>query len=153
MDQLLSASLGKRFLAIIYDLLIAFFLSFIITLIAQTLVIQLNLTELEPVQISKTESISAISTDSAMNIFLRSIWLLIPFVYFIYYWTKHSRTLGMKAWKIKAVSSNQLTITWLQSTIRFFSALLGLGYFWMIVDKDSLPLQDRLSKTRLIKVE
>ena len=59
----------------------------------------------------------------------------------------------MKAWKIKAVSSNQLTITWLQSTIRFFSALLGLGYFWMIVDKDSLPLQDRLSKTRLIKVE
>lgn len=153
MDQLLSASLGKRFLAIIYDLLIAFFLSFIITLIAQTLVIQLNLTELEPVQISKTESISAIPTDSAMNIFLRSIWLLIPFVYFIYYWTKHSRTLGMKAWKIKAVSSNQLTITWLQSTIRFFSALLGLGYFWMIVDKDSLPLQDRLSKTRLIKVE
>ena len=153
MDQLLSASLGKRFLAIIYDLLIAFFLSFIITLIAQTLVIQLNLTELEPVQISKTESISAIPTDSAMNIFLRSIWLLIPFVYFIYYWTKHSRTLGMKAWKIKAVSSNQLTITWLQSTIRFFSALFGLGYFWMIVDKDSLPLQDRLSKTRLIKVE
>ncbi len=153
MDQLLSASLGKRFLAIIYDLLIAFFLSFIITLIAQTLVIQLNLTELESVQISKTESISAIPTDSAMNIFLRSIWLLIPFVYFIYYWTKHSRTLGMKAWKIKAVSSNQLTITWLQSTIRFFSALLGLGYFWMIVDKDSLPLQDRLSKTRLIKVE
>ena len=153
MDQLLSASLGKRFLAIIYDLLIAFFLSFIITLIAQTLVIQLNLTELESVQISKTESISAIPIDSAMNIFLRSIWLLIPFVYFIYYWTKHSRTLGMKAWKIKAVSSNQLTITWLQSTIRFFSALLGLGYFWMIVDKDSLPLQDRLSKTRLIKVE
>lgn len=153
MDQLLSASLGKRFLAIIYDLLIAFFLSFIITLIAQTLVIQLNLTELESVQISKTESISAIPTDSAMNIFLRSIWLLIPFVYFIYYWTKHSRTLGMKAWKIKAVSSNQLTITWLQSTIRFFSALFGLGYFWMIVDKDSLPLQDRLSKTRLIKVE
>jgi len=153
MDQLLSASLGKRFLAIIYDLLIAFFLSFIITLIAQTLVIQLNLTELESVQISKTESISAIPIDSAMNIFLRSIWLLIPFVYFIYYWTKHSRTLGMKAWKIKAVSSNQLTITWLQSTIRFFSALFGLGYFWMIVDKDSLPLQDRLSKTRLIKVE
>ena len=153
MDQLLSASLGKRFLAIIYDLLIAFFLSFIITLIAQTLVIQLNLTELESVQISKTESISAIPTDSAMNIFLRSIWLLIPFVYFIYYWTKHSRTLGMKAWKIKAVSSNQLTITWLQSTIRFFSALFGLGYFWMTVDKDSLPLQDRLSKTRLIKVE
>jgi uncharacterized RDD family membrane protein YckC len=153
MSQLFQASLGKRFLAIIYDLLIVFFLSFIITLIAQTFIIQFSLVELESVQISKTESISAIPIDSATNSFLRSLWLLIPFLYFIYYWTKHNRTLGMKVWKIKAISSNHLAITWLQASIRFISALFGLGYLWMIIDKENLPLQDRLSKTRLIKVD
>jgi len=153
MSQLIKATIGKRFLAIIYDLLIVFFLSFIITLIVQTLIIQLNLVELESVQISKTESILAIPIDSAINTLLRSLWLIIPFLYFVYYWTKHGRTLGMKVWKIKALSSNQLAITGLQSAIRFTSALFGLGYLWMIVDKEKLPLQDRLSKTRLIKVE
>ncbi len=153
MSQLTRASLGKRLLAIFYDVLITFFLSFIITLVVQTLIIQLGLVELESVQISKTESISAIPIDSAINTFLRSLWLIVPFLYFIYYWTKQGRTLGMKAWKIKTISSNQLPITWLQSSLRFFSALLGFGYVWMLFDKDNLPLQDRLSKTRLIKVD
>lgn len=153
MSQLSRASLGKRFLAIFYDVLITFFLSFIITLVVQTLIIELGLVKLESVQISKAESISAIPIDSAINTFLRSLWLIIPFLYFIYYWTKHGRTLGMKVWKINIISSNQLPITWLQSSIRFFSALLGLGYVWMIFDKDNLPLQDHVSKTRLIKIE
>ena len=153
MSQLSRASLGKRLLAIFYDVLITFFLSFIITLVVQTLIIELGLVELESVQISKAESISAIPIDSAINTFLRSLWLIIPFLYFLYYWTKQGRTLGMKVWKINIISSNQLPITWLQSSIRFFSALLGLGYVWMIFDKDNIPLQDRISKTRLIKLE
>ncbi len=153
MSQLINASLGKRLLAIIYDLLIVFFLSFIITLIIQTLIIQMNLVDLESVQISKTESVLAIPITSPINTFLRSLWLFIPFLYFVYYWTKHSRTLGMKVWKIKGISTNQVAITGLQSAIRWVSALFGLGYLWMTVDKDHLPLQDRLSKTRLIKVE
>ncbi len=153
MSQLINASLGKRLLAIIYDLLIVFFLSFIITLIIQTLIIQMNLVDLESVQISKTESVLAIPITSPINTFLRSLWLFIPFLYFVYYWTKHSRTLGMKVWKIKVISTNQVAITGLQSAIRWVSALFGLGYLWMTVDKDHLPLQDRLSKTRLIKVE
>ncbi len=153
MTELARASLGKRILAIFYDLLIVLFLSFIITLIVQTLIIQLNFVELETVQISKTESISAIPSDSAINSFLKSLWLTIPFLYFVYYWTKQDRTLGMKVWKIKAVSSNQLAITWLQSAIRFTFSLFGLGYLWMVIDKDNLPLQDRISKTRLIKVD
>jgi uncharacterized RDD family membrane protein YckC len=153
MSQLPRASLGKRLLAIFYDVLITFFLSFIITLVVQTLIIELGLVELESVQISKTESISAIPIDSPINTFLRSLWLIIPFLYFVTYWTKRGRTLGMKVWKIKIISSNQLAITWLQSAVRFFGALFGLVYLWMVVDKNKLPLQDRVSKTRLIKIE
>ncbi len=148
------ASLGKRFLSIFYDLLITFFLSFIITLIVQSVLISSGLVELETVQISKTETISTIPANSIVNTLLKSLWLVIPFFYFTYYWTTKGRTLGMKVWKIQAISttnSNSQSISWLQAGLRYCGALFGLGYLWMLADKENLPLQDRLSKTRLIK--
>ena len=148
--QTAPAGLGKRFLAIIYDLLIAFFFSLIITLIIQSLLIGSGLVELESVQISKTETISTIPADSTVNMILTSLWLLIPFLYFGYFWTKKGQTLGMKAWRVKAISNNNSDISWMQSILRFFGALFGLGFLWMIADKEHLPLQDRLSKTRII---
>lgn len=153
MTTLSTASLRKRFLAIIYDVLISLFLAFIVALVVQTSIVQFALLDLESVQISKTQSVSVIPLDHPVNSFLRSLWLIIPFLYFVYSWTKHGRTLGMKVWKIKAISGNQLPVSWLQSSIRFVSALLGLGYVWMLFDKEHLPLQDRLSKTRLIRVD
>lgn len=149
--QTAPASLGKRLLAIVYDLLITFFFSLIITLIIQSILIGSGLIALESVRISETETIATIPTDSIVNIILSSFWLLIPFLYYGYYWTKQGQTLGMKAWKIKAISNNNKPISWMQSTLRFFGALFGLGFLWMIIDKEQLPLQDRLSKTQLIK--
>jgi len=145
------ASLGKRFLAIIYDLLIAFFLSFIFTLIIQSMLIGSDLVELKSVQISKTETISTIPADSITSTLLKSLWLVIPFLYFGYYWTKHGQTLGMKVWKIKAFSINNQPITWIQASLRYFGALFGIGFLWAIIDKEHLPLQDRLSNTRFIR--
>ena len=145
------ATLGKRILAIVYDSLIAFFLSFIIILITQTLIIQLGIVTLESVKISETETIQAIPAESIMNKILLSLWLVIPFLYFSYYWTYKNQTLGMKVWKMKVISNNKNRVSWLQSSIRYISALFGLGFLWMIVDKEHLPLQDRMSNTRLIK--
>jgi len=149
--QAAPASLGKRLLAIAYDLLITFFFSLIIiTPIIQSILIGSGLIALESVRISETEKIAIIPTDSIVNIILSSFWLLIPFLYYGYYWTKQGQTLGMKVWKIKATSNNK-PISWMQSTLRFFGAIFGLGFLWMIIDKEQLPLQDRLSKTQLIK--
>ncbi|MEE9446019.1 MAG: RDD family protein [Cocleimonas sp.] len=151
-SQTTPASLGKRFLAIIYDLLIAFFFSLIITLIIQNILIGAGLVTLEAVKISESETIATIPADSIVNIILTSFWLLIPFLYFGYNWTKQGQTLGMKVWKIKAVSNDKnKPISWTQSVLRFFGALFGLGFLWIIIDKEQLPLQDRLSKTRIIR--
>lgn len=148
-----NASLGKRLLAIFYDMLILFFIVLVIYILLQQIIINLELITLEQVQISKDETINIIPTDSIVTFILKNLWVVISFFYFGYYWTKSGQTLGMKVWKIKAVTNKGARITWGQSLKRYVFALLGLGLLWVIIDKERLVLQDKLSGTRLIKVD
>ena len=152
MTKIVNASLGKRLLAIFYDVLILFFIIVIVTFIIQQIIIQLELTTLEQIQISKDETIAMIPSDSIVTLILKNLWVAISFFYFGHYWTKRGQTLGMKVWKIKAVTNEGELMTWVYALKRYVFALLGLGFLWMIIDKENLPLQDRLSKTKLIKV-
>ena len=147
-----NASLGKRILAIVYDVLILFFIIIVTTFIIQQIIIQLELTSLEQVKISAEETITVIPADSIVTLLLKNVWVVISFFYFGYYWTKRGQTLGMKPWKIKAVTHDGNLMTWGHALKRYVFALLGLGLIWMIIDKEHLPLQDRMSKTKLIKV-
>lgn len=148
-----NASLGKRLLAIFYDVLILFFIVVITYILLQQIIINLELITLEQIQISKDETINIIPTDSAVTLILKNLWVLISFFYFGYYWTKQGQTLGMKVWKIKAITNDGTRISWGQSLKRYVFALLGLGVLWIIFDKNRLALQDKLSDTTLIKVE
>lgn len=147
-----SASLGKRILSIVYDILILFFIIIISTFIIQQIIIQLELITLEQIQISAEETITVIPADSFVTLALKNLWVVISFFYFGHYWTKRGQTLGMKVWKIKAVTNDGSLMTWGHALKRYVFALLGLGLLWMIFDKDNLPLQDRMSKTKLINV-
>ncbi len=146
------AGLGKRILSIFYDALILFFIIIVATFIIQQIIIQLELITLEQVQISAKETIVVIPTDSILTLILKNLWVVISFFYFGHYWTKRGQTLGMKVWKIKAVTHDGELMMWGQVLKRYVFSLLGLGLFWMIFDKENLPLQDRMSKTKLIKV-
>ena len=141
------ASLGKRLLAIFYDILILFFLTLVVTLIIQQIFIQFALVPLESVQISATETIKMIPSDSIANYFLKSLWLITSFTYFYYYWTKRGQTPGMKVWKIKLESMDKSSITTLQVIKRYIFAFMGIGIVWILVDKDKFALQDRISQT------
>ncbi len=77
------------------------------------------------------------------------------FVFYAYFWKIKGQTLGMQVWKIRAENEQGETLTFLDSLLRFgFATItmapLGLGFFWMIVDKQRLTLYDRLSKTRVV---
>lgn len=146
-----TTSIGKRLLAIFYDFLILFFLTFVINLIIQQFVVQLELIEFEQVQITADgESVSVIPPDSFLSLFLKNTWLIISFLYFTLYWTRRGKTLGMKVWKIKVVDSQGKSISWKQAVIRYTSAVFGLGLFVIPFNKNRAALQDTLSKTQLI---
>jgi len=149
----LSASLGKRLLAIIYDVLIIFFITFIITLVIQQILINFQLVPLEHVQINaQGDKVAVIPGDSLVTLFLKSLGFIVSFFYLLYYWTKRGQTPGMRVWKVKVINSNGTTPDSIQATLRFIFAVFGLGLVWIPFNKDHLALQDAMSKTRLIRI-
>lgn len=89
----------------------------------------------------------------AGNPFFRLYLLIIIWLFFAGFWTRDGQTLGMRAWRLKLESRTGDKITWRQASLRLAAATLswavfGLGYLWVIFDRDRLAWHDRLSQSR-----
>ncbi|MBT8142296.1 MAG: RDD family protein [Gammaproteobacteria bacterium] len=126
-------SLFRRLAAIVYDLILLIALLFVFA----------------GLWISITPS------DSALRLWgLRVIYIALPMIFYMYFWTSKGQTLGMTTWRLKLRSIDGKTPNLKQQFIRLvvaaISALcLGLGYLWMLVDKNNLTWHDRISGTWL----
>jgi uncharacterized RDD family membrane protein YckC len=87
--------------------------------------------------------------------FLYSAYLIfVSFLYYGWFWTHSGQTLGLKAWKTKVLTEDYQPISWRQAFIRlvvalFSYGLFGLGFLWILVDKDRRSWHDVVSKTGL----
>jgi uncharacterized RDD family membrane protein YckC len=78
-------------------------------------------------------------------------------IFYSYFWiVNKGQTTGMQAWKIKLVTMDETELNikktmlrCLISTISF--AFIGLGYLWILYDKENLSWSDILTKTKVIK--
>ena len=75
--------------------------------------------------------------------------------FYIYFWTFKGQTLGMQVWKIRTVNDTGEILTFGESIARFFFAtfsviFLGLGFVWILFDKDQLAWHDRASGTQVL---
>lgn len=73
------------------------------------------------------------------------------------FWTRGGQTLGMAAWHLRIEREDGSRLTWRDTVVRVGAALLswapaGLGYLWILVDRDRLAWHDRLSHTRVVHV-
>lgn len=88
----------------------------------------------------------------------RASLVLVTAVFFTGFWTHGGQTLGMRAWRLRLVSSADAgPVSWKQSLLRLAGACLsvgavGLGFFWLWIDKDRRTWHDRLSGTHPILV-
>ena len=78
-----------------------------------------------------------------------------PFVFYGWFWTHGGQTLGMRAWRLKLFTDNGEPVDWRRSMVRVAAAhlslfVVGLGYLWVLVDRDKLAWHDRISGTRLV---
>jgi uncharacterized RDD family membrane protein YckC len=77
--------------------------------------------------------------------------------YFIVNWTRSGQTLGMRAWRLRAVSDEGKPLNPASASLRFVCAVLAwapgaLGVLWLYLDPDHLAIHDRLSKTRVVRL-
>ena len=78
-------------------------------------------------------------------------------IFYSYFWIANKgQTTGMQAWKIQLVTIDETELNikksmlrCLISTISF--ACFGMGYLWILYDKDNLSWSDILTKTKDIK--
>jgi uncharacterized RDD family membrane protein YckC len=93
------------------------------------------------------------------NFMLLQVWFVLsPLLFYGWFWTHGGQTLGMRAWRIKVVDGNGGPIDWKRSVIRYFAALLswlpaGLGFIWILFDRDNCSWHDRLSGSYLVMTE
>lgn len=129
------ANLGRRFGAIIYDSLLVLALMFLGTL--PFIAVRGG----EPV--------------APGNLPYQLTMLLIAYLFFIGFWCRHGRTLGMQSWRLTVEKSDGGKPGIAAGSLRFFAALvswlpLGLGFWWSLWDNDRLTWHDRWSGTRLV---
>ena len=91
------------------------------------------------------------------HLMLQLYAILSPMVFFSWFWMHGGQTLGMRAWRMKLLSGAGTEVTLRQSLARCFAAMLsmltlGLGYLWILFDRDGLAWHDRISNTRLVMV-
>ena len=86
---------------------------------------------------------------------LRVSLLLVTLIFFVGFWTHGGQTLGMRAWRLKLISTSGDLVNRKQALWRFAAAIpsvgaFGLGLFWMLFDQGHCAAHDRLSGTRLV---
>jgi uncharacterized RDD family membrane protein YckC len=77
------------------------------------------------------------------------------YIFFVGFWRRSGRTLGMQSWGLQLESFDGSDIGTGTATVRFFASLvswapLGLGFLWSLWDKERLTWHDRISKTRIV---
>jgi uncharacterized RDD family membrane protein YckC len=124
----------RRLAAIIYDL----FLLLALLFFATALLLPLNAGE----------------AFTSHQFFYPVYLLVICFFFYAWFWTHGGQTLGLRTWKLKVLTFNGEPISWKQAFLRFLGAIIswsffGLGFFWILIDKNRRGWHDHLSKTAL----
>jgi uncharacterized RDD family membrane protein YckC len=87
----------------------------------------------------------------------RATLLLLVAGFFGVFWTRRGQTLGMASWRLRVEREDGTPLTWGDAVRRLAAATLswlplGLGYLWILVDRDRRAWHDRLSRTRIVVV-
>ena len=78
-------------------------------------------------------------------------------IFYSYFWIANKgQTTGMQAWKIKLVTIDETELNIKKTMLRCLISTIsfvcfGLGYFWILYDKNNLSWSDILTKTKVIK--
>jgi uncharacterized RDD family membrane protein YckC len=89
------------------------------------------------------------------NLVYRLVLVLVVYVFFVGFWTRSGRTLGMQSWGLQLETQDGGRPTLATNSVRFFAAILswvpaGLGFLWQLWDKDKLTWHDRISGTHVV---
>ena len=95
------------------------------------------------------------AVETGDNLLYQVILVAVVFCFFVGFWSRPGRTLGMQSWGLQLETEDGRTPSAATASLRLFAAILsllplGLGFLWQIWDTENLTWHDRLSKTRIV---
>ncbi|MCQ4316800.1 RDD family protein [Stutzerimonas zhaodongensis] len=148
--QFPAASLIRRIAAICYDAFLAIALMMVVTLLYQQVILRF---------FYGSEGLKALAESGGLDIdpFLSTLLLFAVFAFFAKFWTHNGQTLGMQVWGVRIQNADGTAIDLWQALLRFLIAImswlaLGLGYWWMLWDKQRRTWQDIYSESQVVQL-
>jgi uncharacterized RDD family membrane protein YckC len=85
----------------------------------------------------------------------QGVLVLVIYLFFVAFWTRVGRTLGMQSWGLQLETADGSKPTLATASVRFVAAIIswapaGLGFLWQLWDPDRLTWHDRISGTRIV---
>ena len=142
-----SAGLTRRLAAIFYDFLLCIALLIIVTFIYKLILMGFYGQE----QLKQMSDSGALDGDPLLS----TVLFMSLFGFFAKFWTHNGQTLGMQVWGLRIQNKDGTAITLWQAMLRFLVAigsllLLGLGYLWVIWDKEKRTWHDIYSESLVV---
>jgi uncharacterized RDD family membrane protein YckC len=136
-----TAGLWRRLAAMVYDLLLVIAVLMVCTALF--------------LPFTGGEGVSLGVVGPVVYYFYRVLLLVLVVGYFGLFWTRRGQTLGMAAWRLRLERDDGCRLTWADALKRLAAACLswlpvGLGYLWVLVDRDRLAWHDRLTHLRVV---
>lgn len=97
------------------------------------------------------------ATQPVLEWVYRLMLIVLTVAFFGLFWTRSGQTLGLAAWRLKVEREDGALLTWTDTVIRLGAAVLawlpaGLGFLWILADRDKRAWHDRLSHTRIVRL-
>lgn len=144
-----AAGLPRRLAAIFYDFLLSIALLIVVTL----------LYKLAMIGIYGESKLRQLSDSGALDgdPLLSTLLLLSLFAFFAKFWTHNGQTLGMQVWGLRIQNADGSAISLWQALLRFLIAIIswllgGLGFLWVLWDKQKRSWHDIYSESRVIQL-
>lgn len=83
-----------------------------------------------------------------------AILVVVAFLFYGWCWTHGGQTLGLRAWRLRALNADGTPLSWPDAARRFAAAAVllvppGLGLVWSLLDSQRRCWHDILSRTRI----
>ncbi|WP_445675332.1 RDD family protein [Pseudomonas aeruginosa] len=144
------AGLIRRLAAMFYDFLLCVALMMVVTLVYQQGILRL---------IYGSDHLRELADRGALigDPLLSTLLVFALFGFFAKFWTHNGQTLGMQVWGLRVQNRDGSVISLLQALLRFMIAIaswlcLGLGFLWMLWDKDKRTWHDRYSESQVVRL-
>ncbi|MGX1125361.1 RDD family protein [Pseudomonas sp. HLS-6 TE3448] len=144
-----AVGLGRRLAAMFYDFLLCTALLMVTTLVYKMIMMAF----IGEARMRELTDAGALDTDPLLS----TILVFMLFGFFAKFWTHGGQTLGMQVWGIRVQNADGSAIGLWQALLRFVVSIaswlcLGLGFFWVLIDKQKRSWHDMYSDSQLVRI-